>query len=308
MNKVFKTVSVILTLSTLTACASAKSASTKTSEPIKIAIPDDATNGARGIKLLESAGLIEVDPEAGYSPELKDITKYIYNIEVVPQGAETLPQTLSDLGAATINGTYAIPAGLNPKDGLIIEDQGDSGDNPYVNVIVAREEDKDNADYKKIVEAYQTQEVAAYILGKYNNAFFPTWDYDKEKAESDAAKVVSEVDAYTSDTEGKKVVTIGVAGANNDQWKAVQKVLDEENAGITISLKTFDSYTIPNDALNAKEVDLNAFQHKAFLQNEVDKQGYKITAIGDTLIAPLTLYSSKYKTLDELKEAAGKKE
>lgn len=321
MNKTFKALSAVLAFSTLAACGSS-SASTAfasssaaassdtaavSSEPLQIAIPDDATNGARAIKLLESAGLIEVDPAAGYSPELKDITKYLYNIEIVPQSAETLPQSLDDLGAATINGTYAIPAGLNPeRDGLIIEDQGESGDNPYVNVIVARTADKDNETYKTIVEAYQTQYVADYLLGKYQDTYYPAFDYDKDEAEANKDKVVEEVDSYESGSDGKTVVTVGVCGANNEQWKAVQKVLDDENAGIYIELQQFDSYDVPNDALNAGDIDLNSFQHKAYLQSEIDAAGYDITAIGDTLIAPLTLYSRKASTLDELKTLAGK--
>ena len=324
MNNIRKVFASILAVSTLTAwgssssstaaaasaAASASAASTAVAaasgDPIQIAIPDDPTNGGRAIKLLESAGLIEVDPAAGYAPETKDITKYLYNIEIVPQSADTLPQTLDDLGAATINGTYAIPAGLNPeKDGLIIEDQGEGGDNPYVNVIVARTADKDNETYKTIVAAFQTQYVADYILGKYENAFYPVFDYDADEAEQNKASVVEEVDSYESSEDGKTVVTVGVCGANNDQWKAVQKVLDDENAGIYIELVSFDSYDLPNDALNAGDIDLNSFQHKAYLANEVEAQGYEIEAIGDTLIAPLTLYSKKYSSLDDLKAAAG---
>lgn len=319
MKKTFKAFAAVLAATSLAACGSSSTGASPVStsaasdgtaaagEPLKIAIPDDATNGARALKLLESAGLITVDPSAGYSPELKDVTGYLYNIEIVPQSAETLPQALEDYGAATINGTYAIPAGLNPeRDGLIIENQGEDGDNPYVNVIVARTQDADNETYKKIVGAYQTQYVADYLLGKYQDTYYPAFDYDKDEAESNKDTVVEEVDSYQSASEGKTIVTVGVCGANNDQWKAVQKVLDEENAGIYIELQTFDSYSIPNDALNAGDIDLNAFQHKAYLQSEVDAAGYEITAIGDTLIAPLTLYSKKASSLDELKTLAGK--
>ena len=84
---------------------------------VKIGVPDDGTNQSRAIKLLETAGLIEVDPAAGYTPELKDVTKYIYNIEIVPTTANTLTSTLGDYGASTINGTYAIPYGLVPSKG-----------------------------------------------------------------------------------------------------------------------------------------------------------------------------------------------
>ena len=295
--------------STTTAAAGStttKAAAKSSGEAVKIGIPDDATNGGRAIKLLESAGLIEVDPAAGYTPETKDITKYLYNIEVVPAQANTLPSTLDDYGACVINGTYAIPQGLVPsKDALIVESQDTgSSDNPYVNVIVARSADKDNETYKKIVDAFQTQYVGDYIVAKYSEAFIPAFSaYDSSKQEDNTA----EVDAYTSDKSGKTVVKVGVCGSSNDHWKAVQKVLDDEGANIYIDLVEFDAYNLPNEALNSGEIDLNSFQHKAYLANEVKTQGYAIESIGDTLMAPLSLYSHKAKTLDDLKTLAGKK-
>lgn len=127
-------------------------------EAVKIGIPADATNGGRGLLLLEKAGLIEVNDDAGYTPELKDVTSYLYNIEIVPTQANTLVATLDDFGASTINGTYAVPAGLIPaKDGLITEVQEVGSDNPFINVIVARTADKDNPDYQTIVKAYQSR-------------------------------------------------------------------------------------------------------------------------------------------------------
>ena len=162
---------------------------------LRLAIPSDGTNLSRGIKLLETAGFIEVNPAAGYTPEMKDITKLVYNVEVVPQAANTLPQTLNDYAGATINGTYAIPAGFVPsRDGLIIEKQSSSGDNPYVNVIVARTKDKDNALYAKIVKAYQSQTVAEYILSKYKESYFPAFTYGSIDANT-AAATVKKVDA-----------------------------------------------------------------------------------------------------------------
>lgn len=271
---------------------------------VKIGIPDDGTNQARAIKLLETAGLITVDPEAGYTPELVDITGYIYDVEIVPTTANTLPSTLDDYAASTINGTYAIPVGLVPsRDALIIEQQDESGENPYVNIIVARTADADNEIYKTVVEAYQTQTVAEYILVKYSEAYFPAFDYDASFTDGD--EVVAAVDAYVSDPTGKTVVKVGVCGASNEQWNAVQKVLDEEDAGIYIELVEFDAYTLPNEALNSGDIDLNAFQHVAYLNNEISTQGYDLTVIGDTLIAPLSLYSNQVSTLEELKDLAG---
>ena len=169
-------------------------AASPSANALKIAIPSDGTNLSRGIKLIEAAGLIEVNPAAGYTPELKDITKYVYNVEVVPQTANTLPQTLNDYAGATINGTYAIPTGLVPsRDGLIIEKQSEGGNNPYVDVIVARTEDVNNETYKKIVDAFHSQVVAEYLLTKFNEAFFPSFNY-KSFSAADGAKTVKTVD------------------------------------------------------------------------------------------------------------------
>ena len=296
LSKKIFALALALVLALTTAAAAA--------DTLQIGIPDDGTNLSRGIKLLETAGLITVNPEAGYTPEIADITGYLYNVEVVPVQANTLPSTLSDFGASTINGTYAIPYGLIPsKDGLIIEKQSESGDNPYVNIIVARTADKDNETYATIVKAYQTQAVAEFLLVNYEEAFFPAFPYDENIALT--KEQAQEIVEYTSDAAGKTVVKVGVCGANNDQWKAVQKVLDEENAGIFIELVEFDAYNLPNEALNAGEIDLKAFQHKAYLNKDAGDNGYDLTVIGDTLIAPLTLYSQKFDSLDALKEAAG---
>lgn len=286
-----------------TGCGKSTSSSTAA---VKIGVPSDATNQARAINLLASAGLIEVDPNAGYTPELADITKYIYNIEIVPAAANTLVSTLDDYAAATINGTYAIPAGLLPdKDGLITEVQEKGSDNPFINVIVARTADKDNPDYQTVVKAYQSQLVAEYILEKNKGASVPAFDYDENYTVD--PDFVDSVEGYNSDSTGKKVIKVGICGTG-DVWKAVQKQLDDENAGIYIEVVTFDAYNLPNEALNSGEIDLNAFQHKAYLQSEIDSQGYDLTAIGDTSSAPLTLYSKKVSSLDELKELAGRKE
>ena len=305
MNNTDKKILVsVLTAGTLvtTGCG----AKSSTAEAIKIGVPSDATNQARAINLLASAGLIEVDPDAGYTPELADITKYIYNIEIVPAAANTLVSTLDDYAAATINGTYAVPAGLSPeKDGLITEVQEKGSDNPFINVIVARTADKDNPDYQTIVKAYQSQLVAEYILEKNKGSSVPAFDYDENYTVD--ADFVDSIEGYNSDSAGKKVIKVGICGTG-DVWKAVQKVLDDEDAGIYIEVVTFDAYNLPNEALNSGEIDLNAFQHKAYLQSEIDSQGYDLTAIGDTSSAPLTLYSKKVSSLDELMELAGKKE
>lgn len=299
MKKAFTLVLISLIALSLFASGSQEKA------PLKIGVPDDATNQARAIKLLETAGLITVDPSVGYSPEIKNVTSYIYNIEIVPTTANTLISTLDDFGASTINGTYATAAGYVPsRDAILIETQDEGGNNPYVNIIVARSSDKDNPTYKKIVEAYQTELVAEYLLAKYKEAYFPAFSYDSTSTQY--PNVVEEIDAYVSSSEGKTIVKIGVCGAANEYLNAVQKVLDDRGDNIYIQRVEFDAYNLPNEALNNGDIDLNAFQHKAYLNKEIAQCGYKIEAIGDTLIAPLSLYSKKAGSVEELKELAGK--
>lgn len=299
MKKIFTIVLISLIALSLFAGGSQEKA------PLKIGVPDDATNQARAIKLLETAGLITVDPSVGYSPEIKHVTSYIYNIEIVPTTANTLVSTLDDFGASTINGTYATAAGYVPsRDAILIETQDEGGNNPFVNIIVARSSEKDNPVYKKVVEAYQTELVAEYLLAKYKEAYFPAFPYDSTTTEY--PNVVEDIDSYVSTPEGKTVVKIGVCGAANEYLNAVQKVLDDRGDNIYIQRVEFDAYNLPNEALNNGDIDLNAFQHKAYLNKEIAQCGYKIEAIGDTLIAPLSLYSKKAKSVDELKELAGK--
>lgn len=304
--KIALAVVLVLALSlSLCACGEKKEEG-KAAEPLKIGVPSDATNQARAISLLETAGLIEVDDAAGFTPELKDVTKYIYNIEIVPAAANTLVSTLDDYGASTINGTYAVPAGLSPsEDGLITEVQDPGAGNPFINVIVARTADKDNEDYQTIVKAYQTQTIAQYILEKNSGSSIPAFDYDPNYEVPD--DYVSSLEGYKSSPEGKKVIKMGVCGSG-DVWRAVQKVLDDQNSGLYIDVIIFDAYNLPNEALNSGEIDLNAFQHKAYLNSEIASQGYELTDIGDTSCAPLTLYSKKASSIEELKELAGKKE
>ena len=299
MKKAFTLVLISLIALSLFASGSQEKA------PLKIGVPDDATNQARAIKLLETAGLLTVDPSVGYSPEIKNVTSYIYTIEIVPTTANTLVSTLDDFGASTINGTYATAAGYVPsRDAILIETQDEGGNNPYVNIIVARSSDKDNPTYKKIVEAYQTELVAEYLLAKYKEAYFPAFAYDSTSTQY--PNVVEEIDAYVSSSEGKTIVKIGVCGAANEYLNAVQKVLDDRGDNIYIQRVEFDAYNLPNEALNNGDIDLNAFQHKAYLNKEIAQCGYKIEAIGDTLIAPLSLYSKKAGSVEELKELAGK--
>lgn len=145
-----------------------------------IAIPSDLTNGGRAIKLLEAAGLVEVDPAKGFVPTKLDITKYNVKIKIREAESGILARLLPDFSAALINGGNALTAGLHPSNDAIFSENIDPKTNPnvgqLVNVIVAREEDKDNEVYKKIVAAYHTPETAKTIRTAYKGAYECAWE------------------------------------------------------------------------------------------------------------------------------------
>lgn len=142
----------------------------------KIAIPNDATNGGRSLKVLEAAGLIKVKPEAGYLPTVNDITENPKKLEFIEVEAAQTSSLLPDVAAAIINGGHAVDAGLFPQtDAIYLETVAPGSDNPYINIIVARTADKDKEVYKKVVDTFRTDEVAEVIKTAYKGAYLPTW-------------------------------------------------------------------------------------------------------------------------------------
>ncbi|MBR5867675.1 MAG: MetQ/NlpA family ABC transporter substrate-binding protein [Spirochaetaceae bacterium] len=131
-----------------------------------IAIPNDPTNEGRALLLLESAGLIKLDPKAGITAMPIDIVENPYNIKFRELEAATLPRVLSDVTAAVINGNYAIPAGLVASvDGLFVE----GADSPYVNIIAVKDGKQADAKIVALVKALQSAEIAEFIAKRYPN-------------------------------------------------------------------------------------------------------------------------------------------
>ncbi|MFP6847868.1 MAG: MetQ/NlpA family ABC transporter substrate-binding protein [Pseudomonas sp.] len=137
-----------------------------------VVIPNDATNGGRALLLLQKAGLITLKPEAGILATPKDIVENPKAIKVRELEAATLPRVLTQVDLALINTNYALEAKLNPtKDALIIE----GSDSPYVNILVARTDNKDSDAMQKLAKALHTPEVKAFILEKYKGAVVPAF-------------------------------------------------------------------------------------------------------------------------------------
>jgi D-methionine transport system substrate-binding protein len=137
-----------------------------------VVIPNDATNGGRALLLLQKAGVITLKPEAGILATPKDIVENPKTIKVRELEAATLPRVLTQVDLALINTNYALEAKLNPtKDALAIE----GSDSPYVNILVARPDNKDSAAMQKLAKALNSAEVKAFITEKYQGAVVPAF-------------------------------------------------------------------------------------------------------------------------------------
>ncbi len=141
----------------------------------KIAVPSDATNEGRCFKILESAGVLELDPSAGYMPELKDITSNPLNLEFVEVEASNTASLLPDVAAAFVNGAHAIDNGLKIDEAVYTEQVQPGSDNPYINIIACRTADLNNEVYVKVLEAYQSEETAQAIRDIYQGTYIPAF-------------------------------------------------------------------------------------------------------------------------------------
>lgn len=139
----------------------------------QIAVPNDATNEGRALKLLESAGLLTIDPAAGASPEISDITDYKVQVKFVEMDANLVASALPDVAAAVINGNYALDSGLKADDAIFKETE--YADDSYFGLIAARTEDTENPVYQRIVEAYQSQKTIDVFNDEFAGFFVPAW-------------------------------------------------------------------------------------------------------------------------------------
>lgn len=131
-----------------------------------IAIPNDPTNEGRALLLLQSAGLIKLDENAGITATPQNIVENPKNIKFHEIEAASLPRVLLDVDAAVINGNYAIPAGLRANsDGLVVE----GADSPYVNVVAVKDGNENSDKITALVKALQSEEIAEFIAERYPN-------------------------------------------------------------------------------------------------------------------------------------------
>lgn len=142
----------------------------------QVAIPNDTTNEARALLLLQTQGLIKVDPDAGFKATVKDIVENPKNLKFVEIEAAQLVRSLEDVDIAVINGNYAIQGGLNVMtDALAREEKDSAAATNYANVLVVRKGDENREDLKALAEALQSDKVKQFIEEKYQGAVVPVF-------------------------------------------------------------------------------------------------------------------------------------
>jgi len=140
----------------------------------QVAIPNDPTNLGRSLLLLQKEGLIKLKDNVGLLPTALDITENPKNLKIVEIEAPQMTRAIDDakIDLAIINTNYSSQVGLTPaKDGLFVEDKN----SPYVNIIVARDDNKDSENVKNLVKAYQTDEVAEAAEKIYHGDAVKGW-------------------------------------------------------------------------------------------------------------------------------------
>lgn len=135
-------------------------------------LPNDPTNGARALFVLQEAGYIKLKDGADLTASIRDVEENKKNLKFIELEAAQIPKQLSEVDVAAINTNFALEAGINPKDDAILLESTDS---PYVNYIVVRAENENDPTIKKFVEAYQSDEVRQFIEEEFKGSVIPSW-------------------------------------------------------------------------------------------------------------------------------------
>lgn len=140
-----------------------------------IAVPNDATNEARALLLLEANGLITLKKGAGVNATVKDIESNPLNLKIEEIEAAQLARSLQDVDAAVINGNYAISGGLKVKDAIAVEESTSIAAETYANVLVVKEGHENDEKIKVLIDALLSEEVKNFIEENYGGAVVPVF-------------------------------------------------------------------------------------------------------------------------------------
>ena len=278
MKKLFA-ILVALTLSLVTLTAAL-------ADTITIGVPNDTTNEARALLLLEANGIIKLKEDAGITATILDIEENPLGIQFQEIEAQQLPNLLPDLDYAIINNNYAIDAGLSPvNDSLLIE----GAFSAYSNILAVKAGNEEAPATKALIAALSSQAVADYIAGTYDGA---------------VVSVVAEPgDGYDADVDYDALAgtTITVAASptpHAEILKIAKETLAAKN--ITLEIIEFTDYVQPNLVVDSGEVYANYFQHTPYLDDFNNENGTAVVSVAAIHVEPMALYGGKQETLDAL--------
>ena len=279
---------LILALS-LTACGGKDNSADNNGDiktTVKIGVPNDTTNEARALLLLQENGIIKLADGAGITATKNDIVDNPYNVEIVEAEAAQLPNMLPDLDYAVINSNYAINAGLNPvNDSLFIEGSASA----YANILAVKEGNETAPKILALKAALESKQVADFIAEKY--------------AGSVVSVVENPTDGYdvSVDYDALKGETITVAASptpHAEILEVAKEILAAKD--ITLDIQVYNDYVVPNTVVDDGTVDANYFQHLPYLEDFNAQNGTHIASIAAIHVEPMGLYGGKQTTLDAL--------
>ena len=286
MKKIISVIlAVVLSLSliALTACGGSGS-----SDTIKIAVPNDTTNEARALLLLQDLGYITLDENAGITATIKDITDNPYNIEFSEVEAAQLPNVLQDVDYAIINSNYAIAADINPvKDALAIEGSSSA----YGNILAVKEGNENSDKIKALKAALESKQVADFIAETYGGSVVSV-------VENPGDGFDSGVD-YAA-LSGQTITVAASPAPHAEILKVAKDILAEKN--ITLDIIEYTDYVQPNNVVESGEVDANYFQHVPYLDDFNAENGTHIVSVSTVHVEPMGLYGGQQTSLDALKK------
>ena len=258
------------------------------SKGVTIAIPNDTTNEARALLLLENLGYIKLDPAAGITATPLNITDNPKNITFNEVEAAQLPNVLKDVDYAIINSNYALDGGLNPtSDSLGIEGSFSA----YGNILCVKEGRENEPIIRALLAALESRQVVDYINANYGGAVISVVDNPTDGYDSSVDYV-----ALSGQTVSIAATPTPHAEILND---VVKGILAER--GITLNVLEFTDYVQPNNVVDSGEVDANYFQHLPYLEDFNAENGTKVVSIGAIHVEPMGLYGGKQANLDALK-------
>ena len=277
---------VLVAALALTGCGSKSDDGSSDAPVIQIAVPNDTTNEARALLLLQDNGIIKLADGAGITATKNDIVENPYNVEIVETEAAQIPNILQDVDYAVINSNYAINAGLNPvTDSLVIEGSSSA----YANILAVKEGTESSDKVKALVAALESQQVVDYINEKYDGSVVSTVENP-----TDGFDASVDYDALSGET-------ISVAASptpHAEILEVVKTILAEKN--ITLDIQVYNDYVVPNTVVEDGTTDANYFQHQPYLDDFNNENGTHIVSVGAIHVEPMGLYGGKQTTLDAL--------